>query len=161
MKIFLLSQFFCALLSYGQLKLEKFPRLDTKTALKILVACHKESLRQEVNVGIVIVGSDGRILAGCKSEKMDPGLYDFAKFKAQTSCFKGLATEELPARNGQDLEIIDIGSLKVIRGVQGVIPLYYHGNVVGAIGVSGAKPHIDKLIALKGVENMKALDTQK
>ena len=55
MKIFLLSQFFCALLSYGQLKLEKFPRLDTKTALKILVACHEESLRQEVNVGIVIV----------------------------------------------------------------------------------------------------------
>ena len=53
---------------------------------------------------------------------MDPGLYDFAKFKAQTSCFKGVATEELPARNGQDLEIMDIGSLKVIRGVQGGIP---------------------------------------
>ena len=46
-------------------------------------------------------------------------LYDFAKFKAQTSCFKGVATEELPARNGNDLEIMDIGNLKVIRGVQG------------------------------------------
>ena len=40
---------------------------------------------------------------------MDPGLYDFAKYKAQTSCFKGVATEELPARNGQALEIMDIG----------------------------------------------------
>ena len=54
MKIFILSQFFFALLSYGQLKLEKIPRLDTKTALKILITCHEESLRQE-NVGIVIV----------------------------------------------------------------------------------------------------------
>ena len=161
MKIFILSQFFFALLSYGQLKLEKIPRLDTKTALKILITCHEESLRQDVNVGIVIVGSDGRILAGCKSEKMDPGLYDFAKFKAQTSCFKGLATEELPARNGQDLEIMDIGSCKVIRGVQGGIPLFHQGHVVGAIGVSGAKPEIDKTIALKGIENIKELRAHK
>ena len=76
----------------------------------------------------MIVGIDGRILASSKSEKMDPGLYDFAKYKAQTSCFKGVATEELPARNGQALEIMDIGRLKVIRGVQGGIPLYYQGK---------------------------------
>ena len=68
----------------------------------------------------MIVGIDGRILASSKSEKMDPGLYDFAKFKAETSCFKGVATEDLPARNGRDLEISGrYGSLKVIRGVRG------------------------------------------
>ena len=112
---------FCHLISYGEIKLEEIPRLDTSTALKILAACHQESLSQKVEVAIMIVGIDGRILASSKSEKMDPGLYDFAKFKAQTSYFKGVSTEELPARNGQNLEIMDIGSLKVIRGVQGGI----------------------------------------
>ena len=145
----------------AELKLEKIPRLDTTTAIKMLDACHHESLLKKVKVAIVIVGLDGRILASSKNEDMDPGLYDFAKFKAQTSCFKGLATEELPARNGQSLEIIDIGNLKVIRGVQGGVPLYYQGHVVGAIGVSGAKPEIDKAIAVKGIEKFKVFNFRK
>ena len=53
-----------------------------------------------------------------KSEKMDPGLYDFAKFKAQTSCFKGLQQKNY-LHGMNDLEIMDVGNLKVIRGVQG------------------------------------------
>ena len=57
--------------------------------------------------------------------------------------------------------IMDIGSLKVIRGVQGGIPLYYQGHVVGAIGVSGAKPEIDKAIAINGIENIKELQANK
>jgi uncharacterized protein GlcG (DUF336 family) len=114
-----------------------------------------------VNVAIIVVGIDGRILASSKSEKMDPGLYDFAKFKAQTSCFKGVATEDLAARNGQNLEIMDIGSLKVIRGVKGGIPLYYEGKLVGAIGVSGANPEIDKIIAVKGIKEIAELTDKK
>ena len=157
MKIFILFYLFCTSLIYAEIKLEEIPRLNTTTALKILSACHQESINQEVNVAIVIVGIDGRILASAKSEKMDPGLYDFAKFKAQTSCFKGVATEDLDARNGQNLEIIDIGELKVIRGVKGGIPLYYTGKLVGAIGVSGANPEIDKIIAAKGIEQIKEL----
>ena len=162
MKIIFLSLFVCfTFISNGQINLEKIPRLDTATALKILNASHQESINQKVNIAIVVVGLDGRVLASSKSEKMDPGLYDFAKFKAQTSCFKGVPTEELPARNGKDLEIMDIGSLKVIRGVQGGIPLYYQGHVVGAIGVSGAKPEMDRRIALKGIENIKELKAHK
>lgn len=161
MKIISLLYLSCALFLGGKVKLEEIPRLNTSTALKILAICHQESINQEVDVGIVIVGIDGRILASSKSEKMDPGLYDFAKFKAQTSCFKGVSTEELPARNGQNLEIIDIGTLNVIRGVKGGIPLYYKGKVVGAIGVSGANPDIDKIIALKGIEGMEELTERK
>jgi glc operon protein GlcG len=161
MKIFSLLYISCTLFLYSEVKLEEIPRLNTSTALKILAICHQESIKQKVDVGIVIVGIDGRILASSKSEKMDPGLYDFAKFKAQTACFKGVSTEELPARNGQNLEIIDIGELKVIRGVKGGIPLYYNGKVVGAIGVSGANPDIDKIIALKGIEGMEELTDKK
>jgi glc operon protein GlcG len=161
MKIFSLLYISCTLFLYSEVKLEEIPRLNTSTALKILAICHQESIKQKVDVGIVIVGIDGRILASSKSEKMDPGLYDFAKFKAQTACFKGVSTEELPARNGQNLEIIDIGKLKVIRGVKGGIPLYYNGKVVGAIGVSGANPDIDKIIALKGIESIEELTDKK
>ena len=46
----------CALPLFGKVKLEEIPRLDTTTALKILAACHSESLAQKVNVAIVIVG---------------------------------------------------------------------------------------------------------
>ena len=161
MKKFLLLNMFWAVLCYGKVKLEEIPRLNTATALKILASCHQESINQKVEVAIIVVGIDGRILASSKSEKMDPGLYDFAKFKAQTSCFKGVATEELEARNGKNLEIIDIGSLKVIRGVKGGIPLYYERKLVGAIGVSGANPNIDKMIAIKGIEKIEELTDKK
>ena len=161
MKTILLLNLCLAMFCHSKIKLEEVPRLDTATALKILTNCHQESLTQKVNVAIVVVGIDGRILASSKSEKMDPGLYDFAKFKAQTSYFKGVATEKLEARNGQSLEIMDIGSLKVIRGVKGGIPLYYEGNLVGAIGVSGAIPDIDKIIAVKGIDKIKELTDKK
>jgi len=161
MKKFLLLNMFWAVLCYSKVKLEEIPRLNTATALKILASCHQESINQKVEVAIIVVGIDGRILASSKSEKMDPGLYDFAKFKAQTSCFKGVATEELEARNGQNLEIMDIGSLKVIRGVKGGIPLYYEGKLVGAIGVSGANPDIDKIIAVKGIKEIAELTDKK
>ncbi len=161
MKIFPFVSLFLSIQSYSEIKLEEIPRLNTSTAIQILTTCHQESIRQKVHVAIVIVGIDGRILASSKSEKMDPGLYDFAKFKAETSCFKGVATEDLPARNGQNLEIMNIGSLKVIRGVKGGIPLYYKGNVVGAIGVSGAIPDVDKIIALKGIEKIEDLSYEK
>ena len=63
----------------------------------------------------------------------------------------------------ESTQIMDIGNLKVIRhsGVQGGIPLYYQGYVVGAIGVSGAKPEIDKAIALKGIEKLENLKSHK
>ena len=124
MKIISLLYISCTLFLYSEVKLEEIPRLNTSTALKTLAICHQESIDQKVDVGIVIVGIDGRILASSQSEKMDPGLYDFAKFKALTACFKGVSTKELPARNGQNLEIIDMGKLKVIRGVNGGILLY-------------------------------------
>lgn len=161
MKIFLLFNLFWAMLCYSKVTLEEIPILNTATALKILTTCHQESLKQKVDVAIIVVGIEGRILASSKSEKMDPGLYDFAKFKAQTSYFKGVATEELEARNGQNLEIMDIGSLKVIRGVKGGIPLYYEKKRVGAIGVSGANPDIDKSIAVKGIEDIEEIIDKK
>ena len=105
MKIFLLLNMCWAVLCYSKVKLEEIPRLNTATALKILTSCHQESINQKVDVAIMVVGIDGRILASSKSEKMDPGLYDFAKFKAQTSCFKGVATEDLEARNGKILKL--------------------------------------------------------
>jgi uncharacterized protein GlcG (DUF336 family) len=45
--------------------------------------------------------------------------------------------------------------------VQGGIPLYYQGHVVGAIGVSGAMPEIDRAIALKGIEGFKEFEPSK
>ena len=144
-----------------ELKLESTPRLDTKSAIKILAAAQDESLKQKVDVAIIIVGNDGRILASSKSEKMGPQLYQFAIHKAQTSWFKGMHTEELPARNGQGMEMVNLGDMKVIRGVKGGVPLYYKGHVVGAIGVSGTHPDIDKLIAEKGLAAVKGLSAKK
>jgi len=145
----------------AEVKLESVPRLDTSTAIKILSAANEEALKQKVDVAIVVLGLDGRILASSRSEKMGPQLYDFATYKAQTSWFIGKATGELPARNGQHLELINIGRAKVIRGVKGGIPLYYKGQKVGSIGVSGAHPDIDEAVAVKGLEAAKGLEMKK
>ena len=80
MKLIFTINFFCTVLCLGELKLEQVPRLNTSTALKILNACHDESLQQNVDVGIVVVGIDGRILASLKSEKMDANFCNFRVF---------------------------------------------------------------------------------
>ena len=67
MKIISLLYISCTLFLYSEVKLEEIPRLNTSTALKILTICHQESIDQKVDVGIVIVGIDGRILASSKS----------------------------------------------------------------------------------------------
>ena len=154
MKKFLSLIILCSFGARAELQLESVPQLNTATAIKILAAAQKESLEQKVDVSIIIVGLDGRILASSRSEKMGPQLYEFARHKAQTSWFKSVATEALPARNGQGLEMIDMDQFKIIRGVKGGIPLFYEEKRVGAIGVSGAHPDIDKAIALKGIADL-------
>lgn len=161
MKKLLLCLIAYAQIGFADLKLESVPRLDTATALKILVAAQTESLKQKVDVAIIILGQDGRILASSRSEKMGPQLYDFATYKAQTSWFKGMCTEELPARNGMHVELLNMGRLKGIRGVKGGVPLYYNGHIVGSIGVSGAHPDIDKAVALQGLQSIKGLEVKK
>ena len=76
--------------------------------------------------------------------------------KLKLPALKELQTEELPARNGNDLEIMDIGNLKVIRGVQGGILILPRISWSG-----GAKPEIDKVIALKGIEKLENLKSHK
>ena len=161
MKLFIFFAVSCALIGSAALKLESIPRLDTASALKILIASQQESLNQKVDVAIIVVGLDGRILASSKSEKMWPQLYDFAKYKAQTSWFKACCTEDLKSRTSQVPEILNMDRLKVIRGVKGGVPLFYKGHLVGAVGVSGAHPDIDKAIAVKGVNAIKELEIQK
>ena len=58
MRIALSALLFCNLISNGEINLEEIPRLDTSTALKILGACHQESLSKKVNVAIIVVGID-------------------------------------------------------------------------------------------------------
>ena len=161
MKILILCLVSWCHIGLADVKLESVPRLDTKTAIKILSAANEEALKQKVDVAIIILGLDGRILASSRSEKMGPQLYDFATYKAQTSWFIGKATEELPARNGLHVELLNMGRLKGVRGVKGGIPLYFKGQKVGSIGVSGAHPDIDKAVAVKGLQAAKGLEMTK
>ena len=50
MKKLLLCLIAYAQIGFADLKLESVPRLDTATALKILVAAQEESLKQKVDV---------------------------------------------------------------------------------------------------------------
>ena len=161
MKIFTLCLVAWCHIGLTEVKLETIPRLDTTTAIKILSAANDEAGKQKVDVAIIILGLDGRILASSRSEKMGPQLYDFATYKAQTSWFIGKATDELPARNGLHVELLNMGRLKGVRGVKGGVPLFYKGQKVGSIGVSGAHPDIDKTIALKGLAAVKGLEVKK
>ena len=90
MRIPFLFVLFLPLISYSQIKLEEIPRLDTKTALKILVACHEESLGRSVDVAIVVLGIDGRILASSKSEKWIQDFTTLPNSKLKLPALKGL-----------------------------------------------------------------------
>ena len=54
--------------------------------------------------------------SGSSKSENGSGTLRLCQIQSSTSCFKGVATEELPARNGNDLEIMDIGNLKSFEG---------------------------------------------
>jgi uncharacterized protein GlcG (DUF336 family) len=113
----------------------------------MMVACKAEAARNNWKVSIAVVDEGGYLL---HLERLDgAGLQspEIATLKARTA-----AIGRCPTKLLEDIAKDRPGTLTFPGRlpVQGGIPLFYEGECVGGIGVSGVKSPEDEQVALAG-----------
>ncbi|MBN2793231.1 MAG: heme-binding protein [Desulfuromonadales bacterium] len=133
------------------------PVLTLAVAKQIAAVAEVKAVEQGWSVVIVIVDDAGQLLLLQRLDGTMLASIDIAIKKAVCSL-----TFKRPTKVFEDSLI---GGRQAILGLPGAIPingglpLYFRGDIVGAIGVSGVKADEDAQVAAAGVEWMAAMDS--
>lgn len=126
------------------------PPIDLASAKKVLAAAEAEALRNGWAMVICIVDSTGHVVLLEKLDQAQFGSLEIAQAKAQTALNFKRATkvfEDGLASGGLALRFL---SVRDVCALEGGIPLYRDGKIIGAIGISGAKSTEDAQVAEAG-----------
>ena len=132
------------------------PVLNLAAAKQIVAAAEARAIAQGWPVVIVIVDDAGQLLLLQRLDGTMLASIDIAVKKAVSAL-----TFKRPTKVFEDSLI---GGRQAILGLPGAIPvngglpLYYQGAIVGAIGVSGVKADEDAQVAAAGAEWLATLD---
>jgi glc operon protein GlcG len=119
-------------------------------AKRVVAAAEREALVNELGVIIAVVDSSAQLVLLERLDHAQFGSIQVAIAKAETAVsFKRptKAFEEALAQGGANLRLITAPG---IIAIEGGIPLMKKGQIVGAIGVSGAQPQQDGQVAQAG-----------
>jgi len=115
-----------------------------------------EAKSRGIEVSIVVVDSHGAIVAAHRMDGSGPAYFEIARRKALTSAvFRApSSTIENNVVNGLQGSGSFWGAMVLddIMPRQGALPLKAGAETIGAIGVSGATPDVDELIAQAGID---------
>lgn len=129
--------------------------ITLETAKQVIDKALTEALLNNWAVTIAIFDSTGHLVALNKMNHAQLSSVEIAQVKARTSVNFKRATkfyDEAVAADGPGLRILSVGD---ICPFEGGIPLLNKGNIIGAIGVSGAKPDQDGIVAIAGANFLK------
>lgn len=128
-------------------------KLSTKMLLRardIERACIEKAKEIGVPMAIAISDKHGEIVSfGVMDETMDVS-YSLAKDKAYTSAVIRMETSELGMLTQPGQSLYGLENKKHIVVFGGGIPLFSHGKIIGAIGVSGGSVEEDIQVAKAG-----------
>ncbi|HUJ00786.1 MAG TPA: heme-binding protein [Usitatibacter sp.] len=129
--------------------------LDLEAARVALAAAEKEALRNQWRVVIAVVDDGGHAVALVRLDGAQTSSIDTAIEKARAAVAWKRPTRllEESVNNGRT------AFLSIAQGMallQGGVPIEVEGTIVGAVGVSGVKASDDELVALAGVNALKA-----
>lgn len=136
-------------------KLMMKPTLTLELARLISSATEAEADRIGGAVAIAITDEKGDLIHFIRKDHTTNAAIQIAKKKAFHAAFYGRSTgyhEEILAKGSQNIGVL---SLPECMPIEGGIPFFYEGIVVGAIGVSGLASDVDGQIAQKGYEEFK------
>lgn len=123
--------------------------LTQQEVQKILTAAREEALKNNWAMAIAIADDGGHLLALERLDDCVPICSYIAMEKARTSALgrrESKAYEDIIS-NGRN-SFMTVPVLSAI--LEGGVPLIYEGQVIGAIGVSGAKSSQDAQVAKAG-----------
>ena len=125
--------------------------LSFEDARTVAAACLQAARQHEVEVSIAVVDESGVLLHFSRMDGARSYTVELACQKARTSASVGVPTGVVEAmvreRPGQSRET-NVG--------RGGVPVQYKGQCAGAVGVPGAKPEIDEIIAQAGIAGLTA-----
>ena len=128
--------------------------MRTKTALtaedarKMMEAAKAEAIKQKWAVTIAIVDDAGLLLMLERMDGARPQTAGVATLKARSAAIThrpGKVWEETVKQRPGVLNFPDAFH------VTGGVPIVHHGEVIGAVGVSGVQSHEDEQVALAGI----------
>ena len=123
------------------------PPIGLSDAKKLAAAAEAEALRNGWAVVICIVDSTGHVVLLERLDQAQYGSLELARAKAETALnFKRPTKvfEDGVAGGGRNVRFL---SVRNVCALEGGIPLYREGKIIGAIGISGAKSTEDAQVA--------------
>ena len=129
--------------------------LNLEAARVALAAAEKEALRNQWRVVIAVVDDGGHAIALARLDGAQTSSIDTAVEKARAAVAWKRPTRllEESVNNGRTAFLSIAQGMAIL---QGGVPIEIDATVVGAVGVSGVKASDDELVALAGVNALKA-----
>ena len=126
--------------------------LTSEDVKRIVAACKRETAKDNTEATIAIVDQGGDLLYLERPDSHSPNAIDMATGKARTAAFRGRPSASLEERVKERPGFITMPNTIAVRGG---IPLFYNGECVGGVGISGLdnKDEIVAIAAAKGLES--------
>jgi uncharacterized protein GlcG (DUF336 family) len=130
----------------GDWRMRMKPTLSLDEAQTLAMACLEAARGREASVCIAVVDEAGSLLNLLRMDGARTHTVELATRKARTAAGIGVSTELIETLYGdKPMQSRDFIALR------GGVPILHDGACAGAVGVSGAKPEIDVLIASQGI----------
>jgi glc operon protein GlcG len=127
--------------------------LSLTAARRIVAAAEADAAARGVGVVIVVVDSSGAIIELSRMDTAQVASVNVGIGKARTAAiFRRPSRDfEEQIRSGRVAAL----ALADATPLQGGVPVFVDGQIVGAVGVSGDTPQVDEAIAIAGVAAMR------
>lgn len=146
-KILFLFLLALPMISFSQTK----PYLALADAERITAAAEAKAKAEGWNVVIVILDDGGNLISLKRMDGVQVGSVDVAQAKAKTAVFF-----KRPSKAFEDMMKAEggarIGTLPNATAIEGGLPIFKDGIIVGAIGISGVTSAQDGIIVDAGVK---------
>ena len=129
--------------------------LSLELAKKIAEVAEAEAIKNNWSVVISIVDDGGNLVYLCRMDNTQIGSIEVSIQKARTAIFFKRPTKvfEDMVAGGRNA----ILSLPGVLPVEGGMPLNLKDQIIGAIGISGAKSNVDGIVAKAAADFMSGL----
>ncbi|CAM3509614.1 heme-binding protein [Flavobacterium gelidilacus] len=122
--------------------------LTQKAAFELVNRVNHFASTLNKEVSVAILDASGSIIVLTSGDSVGPHNTEASRRKAYTSLSTKTATLQLLRNAEQNSDTKNLNSLPELLLLSGGSPIYYKGNIIGSIGVSGGGgPENDDLIA--------------
>jgi uncharacterized protein GlcG (DUF336 family) len=126
------------------------PCLTLEDVFKIVAACRKAAAKVKEEATIAVVDTGGALMYLERPDFNSANTVNMASGKARTAAMRGRPSSAMEARVKERPGFLTVPGALAVRGG---VPLFYDGQCVGGVGVSGNGPN-DEPIAEAGAATL-------